>query len=127
MPKNIPMKRYFERPFVIFIDLNRPGVGGMGYLENLFAFDVQRFLEERRRKAVDGKCDVSAVALTNFGWHYQGKSEAASGGLFFFPSDNPRFPLPERTANMVGRALREYGWIPDEELHQQAVRSKYFG
>jgi hypothetical protein len=116
-----------DRPFVTFIDLNRSGVGGMGLLENHFAFDVQRFLDRRSQQAVDGKCDVSAVALTNFGWHYQRDSEAASGGFFWFPSDNPRFPLSERTANMIGRALREYGWIPDEELHQQAVRSKYFG
>ena len=107
--------------------LNRPGVGGMGLLEAHFAYDVQRLIDHRSRLSDDGKCDVSAVALTNFGWHYQGKSEAASGGFYWFDSANPRFPLPERTANMIGRALREYGWIPDEELHQQAVRSRYFG
>lgn len=114
-----------DRAFVVFIDLNRPALGGMGYLENIFGYDVQRFLQQRQAHAPDRKCDVSAVALTNFGWHYHREVDAPVGGYFWFPSEQPRFPLSERAASLLGRALSEYGWIPDEELRKQEIRDRF--
>ena len=112
-------------PFVVFIELNLPAMPAITYLDQIFMTDVQLHLEARQRESPDGACDVSAVVLTNFGWHYHRDAKSPLGQIMTVMPSSPRHPLSAACFDALRRALEEYGWIPDEEMHANEVRARY--
>ena len=67
----------------------------------------------------------SGIVLTNFGWHYFRDRNSPPGEFVTVRPLRPQHPVQQETWNLLDRALSEYGFIVDEEEHENTVLSRY--
>lgn len=112
-------------PFLIFIDLNRTVMPFVPYSEKEWFQDVNAMLKRWDEEKPAQLKQVSGLVVTNFSWHYHREANAPYVEYAGFPFEGCDYPLQPETWKILGRALSEYGVVPDEEEHQRSVRARY--
>ncbi|MCA9374141.1 SEC-C domain-containing protein [Candidatus Peregrinibacteria bacterium] len=104
-------KKVNGRPYLIFIDLNSPPTEGKNPLDKPWFDEVMKAVDKETGGIRAGR--ESGIIITNFSWHYQGKSRAAKPEHIYSVPMNPAHPVPQEVWDKLSSVLNKYGAIPD--------------
>jgi len=112
-------------PALVFVDLNLPLTPGVPTPNKPWFADLKTAVRSQLDNRTSLPPQLVAVVVTNFGWHYYRDIAGGDGEYVVFHLPNDRARVTDETWALVDRALSEYGFIPDPERHQQAVKARY--
>lgn len=102
-------------PFIVFVDLNTPPVGGKTPMEKPWWEDLRRMIGSYGTSTPSSPDPYAALIATNFPWHYAGGEAAAPQGEHVMViSLHPKHALPVEALDHLAQAVREYGRVPPE-------------
>jgi hypothetical protein len=110
--------------FLVFIDVNLAFTPSIPPMEKPWVKEAMKCFDGRRQEGKATDPDTGLI-LTNFGWHYFRDWAGMPGECITIKTANPQFPLEEKTWKLLDRALSEYGFIVDEEQHDNVLRARY--
>jgi hypothetical protein len=102
-----------DLPFLIFIDVNLPLTPELPPLKKDWVNEAMRMFEHRDAEGLQNY--DTALILTNFGWHFSRDEGSPSGENMWARAEHPRFPVRQRTLDLLATAISEHGKVVDEE------------
>jgi hypothetical protein len=99
--------------FLIFIDVNFPLTPDVPLMEKDWVKEAMKAFEHREQKERENR--DTGLIMTNFGWHFSREEGSPPGEHCQARMAAPKFPVSEKTWEILGRALSEYGRVVDEE------------
>jgi|SRR5579862_1611902 len=98
--------------FVVFIDVNLPLTPDAPPDKRPWVAEAMQTFGDREQEGLQNR--DTALILTNFGWHYSREEGSPPGETCLALVAQPKYPLPQRTWNLLTTALSEYGKVTDE-------------
>lgn len=99
--------------FLIFIDVNFVPTPDVQLMEKNWVKEALKAFEYREQEERENR--DTALILTNFGWHFSHQEGAPPGENCQSRSAHPKYAIRDKTWELLGRALAEYGKVEDEE------------
>lgn len=105
-----------DKPFAIFIDANLPHQPELQHLHKTWIPEVSSMVTEHRTSLLPELAPFSALFVTNYAWHYEGRNLPNAGEHFFICPKLALHPWSKQlTFDAIGNALFKYGVVPDNE------------
>lgn len=105
-------------PLFIFIDVNAPIKEDEKADESKWFSDIRRSFESKPEPTPENPDKHTALFVTNYSSHYQGKNVAHSGQFLFIGSLYPLVPLSDGVQGMfmqkLIQAVTGYGYVPSD-------------
>jgi len=105
-----------DKPFAIFIDANLPHQPELQHLDKAWIPEVWNMVTEHLTSLLPGPAPFSALFVTNYAWHYEGRNIPNAGEHFFIC---PKLTLhtwkEQSTFDAIGNGMLRYGVVPDNE------------
>lgn len=105
-----------DKPFAIFIDANLPHQSELRNLDKTWIPDVWNMVTEHLNSLLPEPAPFSALFVTNYAWHYEGRNIPNAGEHLFIRPKLSRHPWQQQsTFDAIGNGLLRYGVVPDDE------------
>jgi len=112
-------------PALVFVDLNLPLTPGVPTAGKPWFADLVATVRYQLESDAGAPPQLAAVVVTNFGWHYYRDTAGGDGEYVIIDLPNDRVRVSVEALSLVGRALEEYGFIPDPESHEDSVKARF--
>ena len=110
-----------DRPFIVFVDLNAPPTPGLQALDKPWLEDLKRMLEGYGTSSAEAPDSYSALAVTNFAYHYVADAISPPGESLLAICRHSTHPLPMEFYDDLFTALTSYGRVPLDPEHALAA------
>jgi hypothetical protein len=105
-----------DKPFAIFIDINLPHQPELHNLDKTWIPEVFTMVTEHLTSLLPAPAPFSALFITNYAWHFQGRDLPKAGEHCFIQPKLSLHPWKHQsTFDAIGNALLRYGVVPDNE------------
>jgi hypothetical protein len=101
-----------DRPFVIFVDANAPGLRGADVIDRAW---FQNYWHNQRDRALppsDKPDECNGLFLTSFPWHWEPDALVERHEVSMEFSTKPKHPLPDQVVGRITASLDHYDVIP---------------
>lgn len=105
-----------DKPFAIFIDANLPHQPELRHLEKTWIPEVWNMVTNHLISLLPQPAPFSALFVTNYAWHYEGRNIPNAGEHFFIRPKMTLHPWKQQaTFDAIGNSMFTYGVVPDNE------------
>jgi len=105
-----------DKQFAIFINANLPHQPELKHLEKTWIPEVWDMVTDHLTSLLPEPAPFSALFVTNYAWHYEGRNIPNAGEHFFIRPKMTRHPWKHQsTFDAIGNGMLRYGVVPDSE------------